>query len=81
MVGHCLVETRFQNILPVEMGACPDGFGRAVLSAHGVMFGAGVVIPIVGPTFRGFTQQGSPAPLVLPGPVGGQLSVGTSWRF
>lgn len=55
---------------------------RLALGEHfGVIGGAGVIVPIVGPSFRAFDAYGSPSPLVLPGPVAAFVSLGTSWRW
>jgi hypothetical protein len=45
----------------------------------GVMFGVGVTVPVVGPSFRGQDQMGRPTPLIIPGPVGGFITLGTSF--
>jgi len=75
------IEPEGRNLTPWWAGTIKSDYRHVITEKFGVMFGAGVVIPIVGPRFRGYNQLGSPGPLVLPGPVGGQLSVGTSWRF
>ena len=47
----------------------------------GIIGGVGVVMPLLGPTFRGRDSQGSPTPQVFPGPMAGFLSLGTSFRW
>ncbi|MCH9680475.1 MAG: hypothetical protein K0V04_03495 [Deltaproteobacteria bacterium] len=47
----------------------------------GLIGGVGVVLPIVGPSFRAYDSYGSPSPLVFPGPMAGFLSLGTSFRW
>jgi hypothetical protein len=55
---------------------------RLALGEHfGLLGGVGVIVPIVGPSFRAYDAYGSPSPLVIPGPVGGFVSLGTSWRW
>ena len=62
-------------------GTLKGDYRYAVTERFGVMGGVGVVIPVVGPSFRAYDQFGSPTPLVFPGPVGGQINLGTSYRF
>jgi len=47
----------------------------------GVMGSVGVVIPVLGPSFRGQTAHGSLTPEVFPGPMAGFLSLGTTYRW
>lgn len=47
----------------------------------GVIGGVGMVIPVVGPTFRAQDAYGSYTPLVFPGPIAAFLSLGTSFRW
>jgi hypothetical protein len=46
-----------------------------------IMGGVGMVIPVVGPTFRAYDAYGSPSSLVFPGPIAGFLSLGTAFRW
>ncbi len=47
----------------------------------GVIGAVGVVIPVLGPSFAGHDSQGSPTPMVFPGPMAGFLSLGTTYRW
>lgn len=47
----------------------------------GVVGAVGVVIPILGPSFRGHDHYGSPTPMVFPGPMAGFVSLGTTYRW
>lgn len=62
-------------------GTLGGDYRYALTERFGVMGSVGVVIPVMGPSFRAYDQYGSPTPLVFPGPVGGKISLGTSWRF
>jgi hypothetical protein len=55
---------------------------RIGLTDHvGLIGGAGVIVPMVGPSFRAYGDLGLPSPIVFPGPVGGFVSLGTSVRW
>jgi len=47
----------------------------------GVVGAVGVVLPVLGPSFRGRDAYGSRSPQVFPGPMAGFLSVGTTFRW
>jgi hypothetical protein len=47
----------------------------------GVLFGAGVSIPVVGPSFQGRDQYDRPTTLQIPGPIAGHLRLGASIRI
>ncbi len=62
-------------------GTLKGDYRLAITKRFGVMGGVGIVVPVVGPSFRAYDQYGSPTPLVFPGPVAGYLSLGTSFRW
>lgn len=52
------------------------------LTEHfGVIGGVGMVLPVVGPSFRAYGVYGTPTPMVFPGPMAGYLSLGTTFRW
>ena len=62
-------------------GTLKADYRLALTERFGIMGGVGIVVPMVGPSFRAYDQYGSPTPLVFPGPVAGYLSLGTSFRW
>lgn len=52
-----------------------------ITKRFGMIGGVGMVIPVVGPTFRAVDSHGSLTPMVFPGPIAGFLSLGTSFRW
>ena len=62
-------------------GTLKGDYQFSINRRFGVLFGAGVSIPVVGPIFRGEDQYGHPTPLVFPGPVAGSLRIGASFRI
>lgn len=70
-----------RNATPWAAGTLRGDYRLALGEHFGVVGGAGVIVPVVGPSFRAYDQRGYPSALVLPGPVAGFLSLGTSWRW
>lgn len=62
-------------------GTIKADYRLALTERFGVMGGVGIVVPMIGPSFRAYDQYGSVTPLVFPGPVAGYLSLGTSLRW
>lgn len=62
-------------------GTLKGDYRYAVTERFGVIGGVGVVVPVMGPAFHARSQSGGQVPVVFPGPVGGQVNVGTSLRF
>jgi hypothetical protein len=62
-------------------GTLKGDYRLAITKHFGVMGGVGIVVPFVGPSFRGYDRYGVPTPVVFPGPVGGFISLGTSVRW
>jgi hypothetical protein len=59
-----------------------EGDYRYAFTEHvGLMAGVGVVVPVVGPSFRAYDSYGTPTPMIFPGPVAGFLSIGPSIRW
>lgn len=70
-----------RRLTPWWAGQLEADYRYAVTDTLGILAGVGVVVPIVGPSFRAYDEFGGASQLILPGPLGGQLSLGTSWRF
>lgn len=62
-------------------GTLKGDYRLAITERFGVMAGVGVIIPVVGPSFRAYDQFGAATPLVFPGPVAGTITLGTSFRI
>ena len=70
-----------RDATPWAAGTLKGDYRLALGEHFGVLGGVGVIVPFVGPSFRAWDALGHPSPLILPGPVGGFVSVGTSWRW
>lgn len=68
-------------ITPWAAGTLKGDYRLALGEHFGIVGGVGVIVPVVGPSFRAYDKRGVPSPLVFPGPVAAFLSVGTSWRW
>lgn len=62
-------------------GTLKGDYQLSLTDRFGVIFGVGMVIPVVGPSFRDTDPEGSPTPVVFPGPMAGYLSLGTTVRW
>ena len=47
----------------------------------GMLLGAGVSIPVIGPEFQGRDELGRSQPQIIPGPVAGTARIGVTYRF
>lgn len=47
----------------------------------GIIGGVGMVLPVVGPSFRAYDAYGSLTPMVFPGPAAGFVSLGTTFHW
>jgi len=70
-----------RDATPFAAGTLRGDYRFAVTERIGILGGAGVVVPFVGPSFRAYDQFGVPTPMIFPGPVAGFLSLGTSYRW
>ena len=66
---------------PWFAGTLGGDYRYAITERVGVLFGVGVVVPVVGPYFTGRNNDGVASPLIFPGPVAGTLTLGTSIRW
>jgi hypothetical protein len=62
-------------------GTLKGDYQLALTDRFGIIGGVGMVLPVVGPSFRGYSSHGSPTPMVFPGPMAGYLSLGTTFRW
>ncbi|MEM7151581.1 MAG: hypothetical protein AAF799_02020 [Myxococcota bacterium] len=66
---------------PWGAGTLKGDYQLELTDHFGIIGGVGVVMPLLGPTFRGRDANGSPTPQVFPGPMAGFLSLGTTFRW
>ena len=82
MAHHWIDFTRpGRRVTPWAAGTLKGDYRLALGEHFGILGGVGVIVPVVGPSFRAYDAYGSPSPLILPGPVAGFVSLGTSWRW
>ncbi|MCX4241425.1 hypothetical protein [Paraliomyxa miuraensis] len=62
-------------------GTLKGDYQLRLTSRFGVIGGVGMVLPVVGPSFRAFDAHGSPTPMVFPGPAAAYLSLGTTFHW
>ncbi|MCA9707464.1 MAG: hypothetical protein KDK70_16550 [Myxococcales bacterium] len=62
-------------------GTLKGDYQFALTDRFGIVGGVGMVLPMVGPSFRGYDSYGSQTPMVFPGPMSGYVSLGTSFRW
>jgi hypothetical protein len=74
-------QRRHRNFTPHVAGALKADYTYEITQHLGLVFGVGVSIPIIGPSFQGRDQYGRPSQLVIPGPVAGSLRLGALYRF
>lgn len=70
-----------RTLSPWVAGTLRGDYLYSFTERFGLMFGVGVSVPVVGPSFRGVDDYGVRSPVIIPGPVAGSLSVGTSFSF
>jgi hypothetical protein len=70
-----------RDVTPWAAGTLKADYRLALGERFGILGGVGVIVPVVGPSFRASDELGAPSPLILPGPVAGFVSLGTSWRW
>jgi hypothetical protein len=66
---------------PHLAGTLKADYTFGITDTVGVIFGVGVSVPMVGPSFQGRDQYGRPSSLVIPGPVAGSARLGVVLRF
>ncbi|MBC8069105.1 MAG: hypothetical protein IAG13_12290 [Deltaproteobacteria bacterium] len=66
---------------PYVAGVLKGDYSYFIRESFALMFGVGVSIPVVGPTFRARNSNGALSSLVFPGPVTGVVTVGGSFRL
>jgi hypothetical protein len=70
-----------RDYTPHVAGSLKADYTYEITRRFGVLFGVGVSIPIIGPSFQGRDQFDRPSPLVIPGPVAGSIRLGALYRF
>jgi hypothetical protein len=70
-----------RTLTPWVAGTLKGDYQVFFTQRFGMIGSVGMVIPMVGPTFRAVDRYGSYSPLVFPGPIAGYLSLGTSLRW
>jgi hypothetical protein len=72
---------QYKSFSPHVGGTLKADYTYFVTPRFGVMGGVGVMIPVVGPSFRGRDQFDRPTALLIPGPVAGSARLGVSFRI
>ncbi|MEM9458816.1 MAG: hypothetical protein AAGF11_31855 [Myxococcota bacterium] len=73
--------TRKRPITAWASGTLKGDYQLALTDRFGIIGGVGIVLPVVGPSYRGTTSSGTLTPMVFPGPMSGYLSLGTTFRW
>lgn len=69
------------RLTPWGAGTLKGDYQVMLTKRFGIIGGVGVVLPVLGPRFRGQTAAGSYSPVIFPGPMSGFLSLGTVMRW
>jgi hypothetical protein len=70
-----------RKLTPWFGGTLKGDYTLSLTKRLGLLFGVGVVVAIVGPEFHAKDASGHPVPLVFPGPVAGDVSLGLTVRL
>ncbi len=68
-----------RRLTPWASGTLKGDYQLKLTDHFGVIGGVGMVVPVVGPSFRAYNTNGSASPLIFPGPIAGFLSLGTTF--
>lgn len=74
-------EQRRPPVTAWAAGTLKGDYQLALTDRFGIIGGVGMVLPVVGPSFRGTNEAGSRTSMVFPGPMAGYLSLGTTVRW
>ena len=70
-----------KRISPHVAGTMKADYQYSITRRIGVILGAGVSIPVIGPSFQGRDQYDRPTTLTIPGPIAGHIRLGASLRI
>jgi hypothetical protein len=70
-----------RGFTPWVAGTLKGDYQLLLTERFGLIGSVGIVVPVVGPSFRATDHRGYASPLVFPGPMAGFLSFGTSFRW